>query len=122
MLSIRRTLILSTFALSILATGCGGGEDDDVLDSSLTIRNSSSFAFVEINLSPVGELSWGADLLGSDIMEPGDTLELSGIECDDYDVRVIDEDLDECIVSSVELCFDDLEWVINDSELAGCVL
>ena len=121
MLSVRKTLILTSVVIaSALSAGCGS--DDPDLDSDLTIRNSSSFSFIEINLSPVGELNWGADLLGSDILEPGDVLELSGIACDDYDIRVIDEDTDECILTNVSLCAETAEWVIDNSELASCVL
>lgn len=110
-----RALTLGLALAVAFAAGCGGG------DSTLTIRNSSSFAFIEINLSPVDSSTFGPDLLGADILEPGDELEISGIECDDYDIRVVDEDGDECILAAVELCFDDAIWEITDSELLSCV-
>lgn len=113
------TLLATTFALATLAAGCGGSDDE--FDSTLTIRNNSSFAFIEINLSPVDSASFGPDLLGSDILEPGTELEISGIACDDYDIRIIDEDADECILTDVDLCFDDAVWNITDGELAACI-
>jgi len=65
-------------------------------------------------------VTWGADLLGADILEPGDVLQTTGIECDTYDIRIIDEDGDECILDTVDLCVDDAVWSIDDLELAAC--
>ena len=113
---------LRTCALALLLTAAAcGGEDPIDLDSTLTIQNSSDFSFLEIYLSSVGDASWGRDLLGStDILSPGETLEISGIECDDYDVRIVDEDQDECIVTEVDLCLNNEFWVVDNSELASC--
>ncbi len=112
--------ILTTLAISASMLFAACGAEDTDLTSSLTIQNSSSFAFIEINLSPVNADSWGRDLLGADILEPGDVLELSGIECDDYDIRVVDEDADECIVPEVDLCIASERWVVTDSDLLDC--
>lgn len=101
--------------------GDGVVDEDIVLDAKLTIENDSSFAFVEINLSPVDAETWGADILASDILYPGESFEISGIECDYYDIRVVDEDFDECIVQEVDLCLTDEEWVIDDVMLSICV-
>jgi hypothetical protein len=106
--------VMLAAAVALLGA-CGGG------DSSLTIRNSSSFAIIEINLSSVDDADWGPDLLGAEILEPGDVLELSEIDCGDYDIRIIDEDGDECVLSAVELCFNDAVWNITDTDLAVCV-
>ena len=112
----RTTTLSILLACTFLFAACGGG------DSSLTIRNNSSYAIFEINLSPVDSASWGADLLGSEILEPGDVFEIGGIDCDDYDIRLIDEDGDECILPAVELCFDDEVWNLTDTDLALCTL
>ena len=106
------------------AVSCPTNSQSDTpsLDSSLVIENDSSYTFIEINLSPTGTVSWGADLLGAQVLEPGDVLELSGIECGTYDIRVIDEDADECILDTVDLCLDNAVWRIDDVELASCAL
>lgn len=114
-----RLAIMAVLAASLVACAA---EDEGSLDSKLTIENASSYTFIEINLSPTSQVSWGQDLLGADVMEPGDVLEASGIECDTYDIRVIDEDQDECILQNVDLCLDDARWVIDDTELAICAL
>ncbi|MGE0396834.1 MAG: hypothetical protein AB7T06_08965 [Kofleriaceae bacterium] len=107
---------------SILALGGLGACTDDGsdLDSTLTIENESSYAFAEIYLSPEDAASWGNDLLGADILAPGEVLELSGITCDVYDIRIVDDEGDDCVLASVDLCLDDAVWSIDDAELAAC--
>lgn len=122
------SILVLSLGLSLGACASDDDNDDDIgidedidLTSTLTIDNQSSFAFIEINLSSVDAESWEEDLLGSDILTPGESVEISGIECDDYDVRVVDEDQDECIVREVDLCLNDEHWVIDDAILAVCV-
>ena len=112
----RRGASLALAALVALATAACSA------DSTLTVRNDSSFTIVEINLSPEGESTWGADLLGGDVLAPGDALEVSAIECDVYDLRVVDELDSECIVLGVDLCFDDAVWALDDADFAACDL
>ncbi|MDX2093072.1 MAG: hypothetical protein SFX73_34840 [Kofleriaceae bacterium] len=89
-------------------------------DSTLTIENDSTYTLTSIQLSPTSSTSWGPDLLGADVLDPGDVLELSNIECDTYDIRVIDDTDAECVLDSVDLCLDDAVWIINDAELVFC--
>ena len=91
-------------------------------DSTLTIHNDSSYALYEINLSPVSAATWGPDLLDGDALLPGETIEIYDIVCDDYDVRLVDEDGAECVIQDLDLCFDDEVWQIDDLELAICTL
>jgi hypothetical protein len=117
-----KNLLITTLLATGLTLGACGSEEDDPIDlnSTLVIENSSDFAFVEINLSSVDNVSWGSDLLGSDILFPGESVEIGGIECDDYDIRVVDEDNDECIVENIDLCLTDESWVIDNAVLFGC--
>lgn len=116
----KRLAILSLLAVAGLGacTSDDGGEGN--LDSTLTIENDSSYAFAEINLSPEDSASWGSDLLGADILAPGEVLELAGVACDVYDIRIVDDEGDECVLSSVDLCLDNAVWSIDDAELAAC--
>lgn len=110
------SLVLGIASLGACATDDGGG----TLDSTLTIENESSYAFAEIYLSPEDAGTWGADLLGADILAPGEVLQLSNISCDVYDIRIVDDEGDECVLASVDLCLDDAVWSIDDAELAAC--
>jgi predicted small secreted protein len=110
-------LLLATTTLAACGADDGDGGDGD---SSLTIVNDSSFTFDNIYLSPVDQDDWGADLLGADLLDPGDEVVITDLVCDVFDIRIVDEDGDECIVTDVDLCFDDALWVIDDDELASC--
>lgn len=107
------------FSLSLAAT-LGTTTVACSTDSTLTIENQSSIALLSIYLSPVSQASWGRDLLGAELLSPGQYAEISGIDCDTYDVRVVDEDLDECIVTGLDLCLDHDRWVIDDATLIDC--
>jgi hypothetical protein len=113
-----KRLVLAAF----LAASVGACADDGSgsLDSTLEIHNESSYAFAEIYLSPEDSGTWGADLLGSDILAPGEVLELSNVDCDVYDIRIVDDEGDDCVVSSVDLCLDNAVWRVDDGELAAC--
>lgn len=99
---------------SALADCAGFGSD-----SELTIQNESSFVLEEIYVTPVDAFDWGPELLGSDILFPGElfTIELG---CDIYDVMVVDELGTECVLFDLDLCFDDATWVITNATLSFC--
>jgi hypothetical protein len=106
------------FAMALALTACAAEDGDG--GATLTIENDSSYTLTSIQLSPTTSINWGADLLGADVLEPGDVLELTSIDCDTYDIRVVDETNAECILDSVDLCLDDSVWTIDDAELALC--
>jgi hypothetical protein len=112
---VKRIALLAGLALVGCASDDGGG-----LVSTLTIDNDSSYTIIEINLSPTTQVSWGPDLLGGDVLAPGEVFEVSGISCDTYDIRIVDDTSDECILDSVDLCLDNAVWRIDDAELAFC--
>ena len=61
-----------------------------------------------------------ADQLDEDVIESGGQFTLHGIPCDKYDVRVVDEDGDACVIEKVPLCGASDEWTITDEDLLGC--
>ncbi|QHS10243.1 hypothetical protein [Sinimarinibacterium sp. NLF-5-8] len=81
--------------------------------------NQSSWEIHEIYFSPASAKKWGEDYLGDEILEKGDTLTLSGVTRGKWDVRVVDEDGDVCVLENVYLDSSD-RWVINDEDLLGC--
>jgi hypothetical protein len=112
-----KTWLLALFLIAVTTGGCIIADSD----SSLTIANDSSFAFVEINLSPVDSSTWGADLLGPDYLYPGEEITIDFIECDYYDVRIVDDTYAECIIYDVDFCFSNDVWVITDAFLNSCI-
>jgi len=90
-------------------------------DSSLTVDNQSDYTIVEINLAPVDSTTWGPDLLGSGNLYPGESITIDFIDCDTYDLRIIDDTYAECVIYDVDLCFDNDVWVITNYFLDDCV-
>ncbi|MGG4603431.1 hypothetical protein ACLPHM_01425 [Paenalcaligenes sp. Me131] len=81
--------------------------------------NQSSWDIYEIYFSPTNQDEWGEDYLGEDVLEHGDSLTLTDVAPGHWDVRLIDEDDDPCILKNVSITVDDT-WAINDEDLLTC--
>jgi hypothetical protein len=90
------------------------------LAENVVVINDSDWALVHFYLSPVDEAEWGPDQLGEEVVGSGDTFTLTGIPCASYDVRLVDEEGDECIVGDVAICSGDEGWHITSEDLAAC--
>lgn len=89
--------------------------------SEVVVNNLSDWTIEEFYMSSVDDDDWGNDLLGDEVMDPGYALTLTDVSCDDWDILVIDEDEDECVLEDVDLCGDDAVWNITNDELLGCI-
>ena len=87
--------------------------------SNVTIKNRSDWSIMEFYLAPVDTDEWGPDQLGEGVIGTGDTFTLTGVPCDAYDVRLVDEAEDVCIVTEVDICADG-GWVISNDDLIDC--
>jgi hypothetical protein len=110
----RAWLAASLLATTLFASAC-------VIDgdSSFTIVNDSSFVLVEVNLTEVDSTNWGPNLLPVDLL-PGDSVEITDIDCDVYDIRVIDNTDCAYYIYDLDLCFDDDTWFLDDGDLDEC--
>ena len=106
-----RLSLALTAALSAPAYAGGG---------TVVVTNQSSFDIDELYLSPSASPSWEDDKLGDLTLTRGNTFALTGLACDVYDARVIDEDGDTCEIKAVRLCGETQTWVIDDDALIGC--
>jgi hypothetical protein len=88
--------------------------------STIKVINQSKWEIHHLYLSPSRSNHWGEDLLGEDILEKGDQITLTDIACDHYDIKVVDEDGDECVIENESLCGDKAFWKITDKELLAC--
>lgn len=90
-------------------------------DASVVIRNDSAWEIHQLFISSVDTTEWGPDQLGAEVIgAAGGTYTLTDIPCGAYDVQLIDEDGDECIVGDVALCAAKGQWVITDEDLLTC--
>jgi hypothetical protein len=114
----KSTLITTALILSsVFSTGCIITTDDG--SSTLEIYNDSTYDIYQVFVTDENSGSWGPDLLGSDILYPGESLVVD-VDCGYYDVRVVDELDAVCDFYSVDLCYNDEAWSITDSLLASC--
>lgn len=88
--------------------------------SKVKIVNKSSWDIHELYLSSVDDDEWGPDQLGQHVIESGGSFTLTGIPCDEYDIQLVDEDGDQCVVGGVGLCGDRENWVITNNDLLQC--
>ncbi len=119
-----RRIILLTIAALLLATSAAAVEAKGRKSSAtITIVNLSSWEIHEIYLSSVDRWDWGPDLLGPfDVIETGERFKIRDVRCDRYDVKVVDEDQDECVLGNVAICGGNDTWVITDDDLLTCQL
>ena len=89
-------------------------------DSSITIWNDSDYVIEYLYVSPSDSSHWGPDLLGGDVLYPNDEVTIHNLDCDYYDVMVVDEYDVECILDDEYLCFDDELWIITNITLDRC--
>ncbi|HEX6101038.1 MAG TPA: hypothetical protein VF432_32280 [Thermoanaerobaculia bacterium] len=88
--------------------------------ATVKVINQSKWEIHHLFLSSSAEEDWGPDQLEDEILTKGDQITLTGIPCDEYDIKVVDEDGDECIIEAVELCKDHSFWKITDKDLLEC--
>lgn len=108
----RVALFLAAILVSASAFAAG--------DSRITVRNRSSWEIQELYLSAVDANAWGPDQLGLEVIEKGRSTSLADIPCDSYDVRVVNEDGDECVIGGAVLCADHDDWTLTNDDLTGC--
>ena len=88
--------------------------------ASVTIVNESEWRLDHLYLSSVDTNEWGADQLGKDVIGKNESFKITDIPCDAYDVKLIDEDGDECVVEDVDLCGSKETWRVTSKDLLAC--
>lgn len=88
--------------------------------ADVEITNRSDWDIHHFFLSSTDDDQWGPDQLGDEVIESGESFTLLAIPCDDYDVRLIDEDGDECVIGAVDICGKSQAWVITSKDLLQC--
>jgi hypothetical protein len=87
--------------------------------ATIKIENESSWEIHEIYFAPSSQDDWGDDHLGKQVLKTGETLSLTGVTPGKWDVRLVDEDEDECIVTGQKISSSE-KFVIRDKDLLGC--
>jgi hypothetical protein len=86
---------------------------------TMTIQNESAFDIRQIFLSKVSHRTWEEDVLGRRILRSGRSIDVTNIDPDFYDVMLVDEDGDTCVLYGVNLRRN-RTWTINTEGLLDC--
>src|SRR5438105_5214885 len=111
----RKLQVLFLFLL-LLALPAAGAKKK----ATIKVINQSKWEIHHLYLSPSSSKHWGPDQLGEEVLAKGESFTLKDIDCDDYDIKVVDEDGDECVIENSTLCGDDSYWKITDKALLDC--
>ena len=93
---------------------------DRAPESQVELRNDSRWSIRQLYFAPIDSDRWGPNQVSHNSIHAGDSFTLTDIRCDKYDVKLVDEDGDECIVRSVALCGADKIWHLGDKDLLKC--
>ena len=88
--------------------------------ASVKVINQSRWDIHHLYLSPTRSDDWGPDQLGDDTIDAGTSFTLHSIRCNRYDIKVVDEDGDECVIENVSLCNDNSYWKLTNKALLAC--
>ncbi len=103
--------------LMLAITGFVGHAQDQ---HTLQLENNSGYDIYEVHLSPTRSSFWGRDLLDDDVLRSGQLLNIRRVDSCDYDMKLVDEDGDECIRQIT--IHSDRTWNITPDRLLGCEL
>lgn len=115
-IALKTAAVLAFVLTASAASGCIIVDDDE--DASLTIVNRSDFVLIEIRIArtDVNE-PYGPNLIPGDLF-PDESVTIF-VDCDFYDVLIVDEDGFEFEIIDVDLCFSDDTFVITNDFLGA---
>ena len=113
-----RTLLLG-LALSTLATAaCSSSSGPS--DATLTIANQETFSITDIYIGPSdGTFPTSDNLLSAGTLDPGVQITVS-VQCEAYDVEIIDATGTDCYVLNYSLCGTDDIWILDNTFFNTC--
>jgi len=85
---------------------------------TVQIENATRYSINAVHLSSVTNRWWGPDLLGADTLYPGYVF-TTHLYSGQYDLKLVDEDGDVCIVPNVSVS-GPTSWRITNSWLLNC--
>lgn len=88
--------------------------------AAVKVVNKSDWEIHHFFLSSTDDDEWGPDQLGDQVIGTDESFTLKNIPCDSYDVKLVDEDGDECVVDDVDICGGAESWTITNKILLGC--
>lgn len=89
---------------------------------SFTVYNQSSWSVHRLYISPTSVTEWGVDQLGTEVISTGgDSYTLTNIPCNSYDMKIVDEDGDSCVMNNIRMCGGTASYTITSDSLLACI-
>jgi hypothetical protein len=111
----KKSVIIAALSLAVAsASGTAFAKPVDV-----DFINKSKWTIEQIFLSATRENKWGPDQLEDKVLHTGDSFKLKGVPVGKYDVKLVDEDEDECVVADLRVA-DQGSITITDQNLLKC--
>lgn len=85
---------------------------------TFTVFNYSHYRIDHMYVSPIGYRTWGGDRLGRNYLYPNQRADMYVARIQ-YDVMLIDQDGDRCVVPNVDFRYGE-SWTITDDVLVLC--
>jgi hypothetical protein len=109
-----RRLLPVLLAVALPAIAAAGKKAD------VKITNGSDWEIHHFYLSSTDDGRWGPDQLGDEVIGSGESFTLAEVPCGEYDVKLVDEEGDECVVGGVDICGKGEEWALTSKDLLEC--
>ena len=120
-ISTRLALAVALLCLSVFGSSqFSSARIAPVQGGEFMVVNKSDYTFVRLYLSQSNRRAWGRDQLGRNVIRPGGSYTLNRVPCGLYDVKLIDETGDVCIVTEIPMCRDHTHWEVTNERLARC--
>lgn len=87
--------------------------------SDLIVNNKSQYVIHELYVSEAKSKKWGPDQLRSASVGTGSQFTVRGIPDGVYDLKLVDQDDDSCVVHDVTLN-QDTSWTLTDAIIEQC--
>jgi len=110
-------VVALTMMVMPMASHAGGAAQR----AEFMVVNHSDWDIHQLFLSPTHKDTWGPDQLGDHVIKAGGgSFTLHSIPCGHYDIKIVDEDGDACVIEDVTMCKDHTHWDVTNKELAKC--
>ena len=105
MKNIKLAVLACALAAVALTSSVAASSQRRVLD--FTLVNSTKYTILELYVSPTNDDKWGEDVLGKDVLKPGEKVDIEfsrGETTCMWDLKIVDEDKDEVEWEKFNLC------------------
>ena len=112
-------LVLVALSLTMIASVVGLSRARTAA-INITVVNNTSRDIRHLFFSPPDSNNWSSDQLNDSAIAPSQSATVSGVSCDQANIRLIAEDQDGCFIYQVVSCSSDPSWTITNNSARDC--